>query len=373
MIKKIKYILFLIVLGYIFIPKDTYAYEVQAYWASQGWQVQGICQDSQCNGPTGAYVENPSYHCLTILGIEFMGEYKANHRYHNEVRITIPSSNSVAPWQNLTDMQLGFNPYNQTSNFNRTTITPASPANPQYYPTNWLYRTYDLSYDIVNNSNFNKFGYYFYFNDNNCQQIGGVIIQSYSTTDLDGDKDPNDSIIQNQNKNTSDIINNQNQNQAQTNDKLDSIGDDLTDINDSITDDTPPSTSDFEDFVDDIEGDTGANPLGSLMTLPITFVNTMYGQFSTQIDDGCERIKLMSFTGPWFDDPVDIYLPCFDGQHFFGSTWWNIIDLLICFTMFYNIVMLFVHVWEDISTLSLDTGANASITGTPTNSPYGRR
>lgn len=40
--------------------------------------------------------------------------------------------------------------------------------------------------------------------------------------------------------------------------------------------------------------------------------------------------------------------------------------------MFYNIVMLFVHVYEDIATLSIGNSSVAANSGSPRTSPYGR-
>ena len=332
--KYIKKYLFLLLLGIFFcFPKDTKAYQVQAYWASDGWNVQGICQDSECSSSTGAYIQHPSYHCLTILGIEFEGNYQANHNYHNDVRIVIPSSNSIAPWQNLTGQDFGWYPYGQPTNFTRETLSPASPANPQYYPTNWLDRTYNLSYDFTPSSNITKFGYYFYFNNNNCQNIGGVRVLYYNTTDLSGPVDDNESIIQNQNKNTNDIINNQNANTQEITESIDSIGS-------SIVDETAPSTTDIEDIFDDIPI-LLPGPISNLILLPLNILNRVVSETS----DYCDNIYLDL---PYSDEPIEFQ--CFKISDYLGgiSSFITMVGVLF---IFYQIAMLIISCWDSWTSL----------------------
>lgn len=391
MIKKIKYLLFLIVLSFIFIPKDTYAISI-----SSGIAYPYVALGNQNVFPEydSGYTHSHS-HSINLKNSQdwysLQGSQDENGYYTviKKIRLEITSSETLQSGKEYKlviatdyDAYITFSDFygwrwsvDRNLTYCKVGNTDMASCSISWSPTNGT--THNGS-NIVIRFTPNSSGSSFTIDIGTISgsqkfvawnRYGGSqnFNMNFTSLDLEGSGGiDTGEIIANNNQNTQNIINNQNANQQQTNEGL-------SDINDSITDDTPPSTSDFEDFIDSIEGDTGSNPLGTLMTLPITFAIEMYSQFTTQIDDGCSRVKLMSFSGPWFDDSVDIYLPCFNGEQRFGSSWWHVIDLLICFTMFYNIVMLFVHVWQDISTLSLDTGASASRTGTPSNSPYGRR
>lgn len=161
----------------------------------------------------------------------------------------------------------------------------------------------------------------------------------------------------------------------EVNDNLEDLGEGIESINDSITDSSTPSSNDTEDFLDNLNDITINNPISAIMTLPLQTVSKLYGIITTGIDDGCSPVLLIDFGGITNNNNNKIYLPCFNGIDYFGNTIWYIIDLFVCFYMFYNIVMLFIHVYFDIVTLSVSVSGSSHIMNSesPQTSPYGRR
>lgn len=89
---------------------------------------------------------------------------------------------------------------------------------------------------------------------------------------------------------------------------------------DFITDDSDPVVDDngITDLIDEVEID---DPLGYLVTLPITLLNKITNSLSS---DSCSPFSLGRFG---FSD-YEFTLPCIDGARFLGNSLWNTIDLL---------------------------------------------
>ena len=118
------------------------------------------------------------------------------------------------------------------------------------------------------------------------------------------------------------------QEQQQTNQKLD-------DVNDNLTDETAP-VLDLSDL--DVSSDT---PISDLITMPLTILNSL----SQALDGTCSN-----YTIPFLFSS-SVTFPCFTISDYLGNTVTNYIDLFICFYMCYNIAMLVVSVFEDITSL----------------------
>lgn len=118
------------------------------------------------------------------------------------------------------------------------------------------------------------------------------------------------------------------QRQNQTNEKLD-------DVNDNLTDETAPQF-DLSDL--EVSSDT---PISDLITMPLTILNTLV----QTLDGSCTN-----YTIPFFYDST-LTFPCFTISDYLGSTVTNYIDLFICFYMCYNIAMLVISVFEDVTSL----------------------
>lgn len=118
------------------------------------------------------------------------------------------------------------------------------------------------------------------------------------------------------------------QQQQQTNQKLD-------DVNNNLTDETAPGL-DLSDL--EVSSDT---PISDLITMPLTILNSLV----QALDGACSN-----YTIPFFYNN-SITFPCFTISDYLGNTVTNYIDLFICFYMCYNIGMLVISVFEDITSL----------------------
>lgn len=118
------------------------------------------------------------------------------------------------------------------------------------------------------------------------------------------------------------------QQQQQTNDKLD-------DVNDNLTDETAPNL-DLSDL--QVSSDT---PISDLITMPLTILNTLI----QTLGGSCSN-----YTIPFFYNNT-LTFPCFTISDYLGETVTNYIDLFICFYMCYNIAMLVISVFEDVTSL----------------------
>lgn len=132
----------------------------------------------------------------------------------------------------------------------------------------------------------------------------------------------------------------------ETNDTLHSIDDTTKDINGYLQDDSQANMNSFWNDIKDIGIDE--SPISSFITLPITLIN----DFIDGLDDNtCKSFNLGNLLG------TDLILPCINPQNFLGQNLWTIIDALTSVFMIYNIVMLFVKVFNDLTSLkdSYDT------------------
>jgi len=135
------------------------------------------------------------------------------------------------------------------------------------------------------------------------------------------------------NDNTNSIIDNSDKNQQETNDRLDNI-------NGSLNDDSAPDTS---NAFKDIKLNTNS-AISNLVLMPINYLNRV-------LNLSKNTCSAYSLDFGIFNSDYKLNLPCIKLENFFGSQWWNVIDYLICFYMIYNIIMLAISAFEDITSL----------------------
>lgn len=131
-------------------------------------------------------------------------------------------------------------------------------------------------------------------------------------------------VIDNANSNTDKIIKNQNENSNK--------------INDSITSEESPDIN--SDFWNDIYVDK-YNPVSNLITMPITLLQAYLNGFNST----CEPFVI----GELFD--YNIVFPCINLEKYLGSTLWTSIDVLFTIFMVYELAMLFISIYEGITSL----------------------
>lgn len=122
------------------------------------------------------------------------------------------------------------------------------------------------------------------------------------------------------------------------NNKLDDTNDKLDNLNGTLTDSSSPNT---ESFLDDVKNVFNDGPISTLILMPFTLLNRYVDGFN----GSCSSISLGNLYG------TDLSLPCIDLENKLGSTLWNTIDGLVSIFMIYNIGMLFVMVFNDITSL----------------------
>lgn len=120
--------------------------------------------------------------------------------------------------------------------------------------------------------------------------------------------------------------------------KLDDTNDKLDNLNGTLNDSTPPDTESFMEHLDDLFYD---GPISTLILMPLTLINHYVDGFNST----CSPINLGSLYG------TELKLPCVNLESKLGSSLWTTIDGLVSIFMIYNICMLFVSVFNDITSL----------------------
>lgn len=144
-----------------------------------------------------------------------------------------------------------------------------------------------------------------------------------------------DDLLQSQNQ-TNEKLEDINENQQETNEKLNEINGTLTDS------DTSENTG--NDFFDTSSIVSSDGVVSSLLTLPIQ----MSSKLVDNLGGTCTPYR-MNFG--MLGKNYTLNFPCIDLENYFGSDLWDIIDLLFCGFMAYNIGMLFVSIYESITSL----------------------
>ena len=111
--------------------------------------------------------------------------------------------------------------------------------------------------------------------------------------------------------------------------------------NDTIKDESDPNTS---GFLQDINQDYSNNPVSDLITMPITFLQTL----NNNVGGSCITWNLGTLLG------TNLTMPCIDLQQRLGSNLYNLIDMAICLFLAYNIGLMCVTIWNNMTSLKDD-------------------
>lgn len=125
--------------------------------------------------------------------------------------------------------------------------------------------------------------------------------------------------------------------QEETNRKLDQTNNKLDSIGGEIADTTAPSSSDITSFQNSLPL-MSYGPLSTALQLPIQFINTLTN-YMTYPED-CSNITFGSLLG------TNIGLHCVNIRNYLPTTVYNAIVYFCCFYIYYNLVMLIIHTYD---------------------------
>lgn len=118
------------------------------------------------------------------------------------------------------------------------------------------------------------------------------------------------------------------------------VNDTISDLDKNITDDTGLSNDEIGGYLDlDYASDT---PISDLLLMPLTLIN----KFIDGFNGSCSDYSLGSLLG------TSLVLPCINVEDHVGSNVWSIIDGLCSIFLIYNIGLLFVHMYDSITSLN---------------------
>lgn len=167
---------------------------------------------------------------------------------------------------------------------------------------------------------------------------------SLSSFDISQNPSEGQQIIDNANKNAQNIINainNSNQevitNIQNLDDSIQNLDSSIEDLNFSVTDNTPPSDM---NFFSDI-GLSDDTPISNLILMPITLLNA----FNSGVSGTCRPFNLGALYGS------DLIMPCINIESRLGSNLWSSIDAITSIFIIYELAMLIVSVFNDITSL----------------------
>lgn len=115
----------------------------------------------------------------------------------------------------------------------------------------------------------------------------------------------------------------------------------VEDVNNSLNDESDASTS---SFLQDIQQDYSNNPVSDLITMPITFLQAL----NNNVGGSCITWNLGSLLG------TNLTMPCINLSNILGSWLYNLIDMAICLFLAYNIGLMCVTIWNNITSLKDD-------------------
>lgn len=113
------------------------------------------------------------------------------------------------------------------------------------------------------------------------------------------------------------------------------------DVNNSLNDE---SDADTGSFLEDVNQDYSNNPVSDLITMPITFLQRL----NNNINGSCITWNLGSLLG------TNLTMPCINLQQILGSTLYNLIDMAICLFLAYNLGLMCVTIWNNMTSLKDD-------------------
>ena len=115
----------------------------------------------------------------------------------------------------------------------------------------------------------------------------------------------------------------------------------VEDVNNSLKDESDANTN---GFLQDIQQDYSNNPVSDLITMPITFLQTLNNKAS----GSCITWDLGALFGH------NLKMPCINLQQILGSNLYNLIDMAFCLFLAYNIGLMCVTIWNNMTSLKDD-------------------
>lgn len=109
----------------------------------------------------------------------------------------------------------------------------------------------------------------------------------------------------------------------------------------TIKDESDANTS---GFLQDVQQDYTNNPVSDLITMPITFLQRL----NNNINGSCTTWNLGSLLG------TNLTMPCINLSNILGSTLYNLIDMAICLFLAYNLGLMCVTIWNNMTSLKDD-------------------
>lgn len=109
----------------------------------------------------------------------------------------------------------------------------------------------------------------------------------------------------------------------------------------TIKDESDPNTN---GFLQDVQQDYTNNPVSDLITMPITFLQRL----NNNINGSCTTWNLGSLLG------TNLTMPCINLSNILGATLYNLIDMAICLFLAYNLGLMCVTIWNNMTSLKDD-------------------
>lgn len=157
-----------------------------------------------------------------------------------------------------------------------------------------------------------------------------TLINLYSLPDLDTVPDYSNDL-----NNIQSGIDNTNKKLQENNEEIKKQTEEQKKTNDTLKSEDY-DTPDFSDV--ELADDT---PISDLVSMPLNLLN----KFISGLSNTCTPYNL-----PFFNN-TSLTLPCFDGSKYFGSNLWNTIGMFTSFFMIYEIGMLAVQAFNDFTSL----------------------
>lgn len=119
------------------------------------------------------------------------------------------------------------------------------------------------------------------------------------------------------------------------------VSDSVDNLNDTLSSDEEPDTN---DFFESISPDESNSPVSDLITMPITLLQRV----NNNINGSCSAWNLGSLLG------TNLVLPCLHLDTLLGSYLYNLIDMAICLFLAYNIGLMCVTIYNNVTSLKDD-------------------
>lgn len=231
-----------------------------------------------------------------------------------------------------------FNGSNVASTGNACVVNATQSTKLNYYPLLGYKTRKDITFSVSCSGLFSN-GYYplitIQFKSDTAVSGEGQLTFNNSSMVQTTSSIDSSSIINNQNNNTNTIVNNNNQNTQSIINGQQETTDAVNGLKDSITSEDSADLSNL-----DIELNEN-DPLSNLLMLPVNLANVIIQATS----GSCEDYSFGQLFGH------NLKLKCIDFPSLLGSNLYHTIDILIAFFMIYQLFMMCITIYNDITSL----------------------